>query len=187
MSLHDDYDTFQRVRFFDGMLLTADDLKTLQEYSQNKNRRHNRCFHGSRVACGLEVNLRRNYVYIYPGLALDCCGREIVVSKTKKISLPKRKRQFFLTISYAEFEINAIPFYLPDCDEDSQEFSRIQESFKTGWSMKDPLSNHDWHDGAWVTCGKCHPIAIAKFIYKDGRIILDKLFNEKISAGRHNW
>ena len=187
MCTEDDKNTFQRLRFFHGLLLTARDFQAEQDYHINKLRMHNRCLHGCRIACGLDVKLRRNFVYVDPGLALDCCGREIVVSKTTKIPLPKRKRQFFLTISYAEFETNPVTSFSPNCDRESQGFSRIQEHFQLTWAAKDPLSNHDWHDGAWVTCGRSHPIAIARFNHKDGRVILDKLFNEKITAGHHNW
>ena len=74
-------DAFQRPHFFHGMLLTEQDFQAEQDYHINKLRMHNRCLHGGRVACGLDVKLRRNLVYIDPGLALDCCGREIVFSK----------------------------------------------------------------------------------------------------------
>lgn len=189
MGSHDDINTVQRPRYFEGMLLTAHDFQAEQEYHRNKLRMHYRCFHGCRVACGLEINLKRKSVHINPGMAIDCNGNEIVLFEPVKISLPSKKRRFFLTISYSEFETNPVLAPSSDCDLKSKTegFSRIQESFKIDWSMKDPLSGHDWHDGAWVTCGRSHPIAIAKFIHEDGRIILDKSFKEKISAGRHNW
>jgi hypothetical protein len=184
MSSHDNHNTFERVRFFHGMLLTEQDFQTEQEYHRNKLRMHNRCLHGCGVACGLEVNLRRNFVYIKPGMALDCHGNEIVVSEPVKISLPARKRSFFLTISYTEVEANLVPTFSPGSDSDMEEFSRIHESFKFGWSARDPLSAHDWHNGAWVTCGRSHPIAVAKFIVRRGKVRLSRSFEEMISEGR---
>ena len=181
------YNKFVRPRFFEGMLLTADDFQTQQEYHRNKLRMHNRCFHGSRVACGLEVHLRRNTVYIDPGMALDCQGNEIVLTEAVNIPLPSRKIRFFLSISYSEIEINPVPVFSSGSDLNAAEVSRIQESFEFGWTARDPLSGHDWQDGAWVTCGRCHPIAIAKFIIRRGKIRLSRSFERKIAEGRQNW
>ncbi|MBW2491082.1 MAG: hypothetical protein JRE65_08040 [Deltaproteobacteria bacterium] len=187
MSSNDENNDIQRPNFFDGMMLTADDFQTLQKYSQNKRRRHNRCFRGSRVACGLEVNLRRNTVYIEPGMALDCQGNEIVLSEPVKISLPARKRRFFLTIIYSEIKTNPVPGFIDDYDLSTGKFRRIKESFKLDWSARDPLSGHKWHNGAWVTCGGFHPIAIAKFVIRHGKVMLSKSFEEKINRGRQIW
>ena len=186
MSQDDNYGPFIRVNFFNGMLLTEKDLQTEQEYHRKKLRMHNRCSHGCRVVCGLDVKLRRNLVYIDEGMALDCCGREIIVAEPTKISLPKRKRRFFLSIFYSELKTNPVP-PVSLCDDTKVKYTRIQESFKLDWTSKDPLSGHGWHDGAWVTCGRSHPMAIAKFVIKKGQIILDKSFAKKISAGRQNW
>lgn len=44
-----------RPRYFNGQLLTADDLQAEQNYFREKLRRHNRCLHGWGVVRGLEV------------------------------------------------------------------------------------------------------------------------------------
>lgn len=185
MASHDD--KFVRTRFFKGMMLTDDDFQREQEYHCNKRRLHNRCLHGCRVGCGLEVNLRRNFVYIEPGVAIDCQGNEIVVPEPEKISLPARKRQFFLTISYFEIETAPVPVLSVGSEIETRAFSRIHESFKFGWSARDPFSGHNWHNGAWVTCGRAHPIAIAKFVIRHGNLRLSKSFEEKINEGRQIW
>lgn len=187
MGSNNDFNKFIRPRFFEGMLLTADDFQTQQEYHRNKLRMHNRCFHGCRVACGLEVNLRRNTVYIDPGMALDCNGNEIVLSEPVKIPLPSRKKRFFLTISYSEIEKVPVPVFSSGSDSNAAEPSRIQESFKLDWTARYPLVGHDWHNGAWVACGRSHPVAIAKFIIRRGKVRLSKSFKEKISEGRQTW
>jgi len=187
MVSHDDINSFVRPRFFEGMILTVEDFQTEQEYHRNKLQMHNRCFHGCKVACGLEVNLRRNSVYIEPGMALDCHGNEIVLSEPVKISLPSRKRRFFLTISYSEIEMNPVPVFSSGSDSNATKFSRIQESFKLGWTARDPLTGHDWHNGAWVTCGRSHPIALAKFVIRRKKVRLSQSFEEKISEGRLIW
>lgn len=187
MVSNNDYTKFIRPRFFEGMLLTADDFHTQQEYHRNKLRMHNRCIHGCRIACGLEVNLRRNNVHIEPGMALDCQGNEIVLSEPVKISLPSRKMRFFLTLSYSEIEMDPVPVFSPGSYSDVTEPSRIQESFELGWTARFPLAGHTWHHGAWVTCGRSHPIVIAKFIIERGKVQLSRSFEEKISEGRRNW
>ena len=90
MSAYDDYPSLVRPQYASGMILTARDLQAEQEYHIQKRRMHNRCLHGCRVACGLGVTLRRKFVYIEPGMALDCQGNEIVVSEPVKIPLPDR-------------------------------------------------------------------------------------------------
>lgn len=187
MGSNNDCNEFVRPRFFDGMLLTADDFQTQQEYHRNKLRMHNRCFHGCRIACGLEVNFRRNNVYIEPGMALDCQGNELVLCDPVKVSLPSRKMRFFLTVSYSEIEMNPVPVFTSGCDSDSTEPSRIQESFELGWTARFPLAGHHRHNGAWKTCGRSHPIAIAKFIFRKGKVRLSRSFEEKISKGRQSF
>ena len=187
MATRGDIPKFVRPRYFEGMILSAEDFQTEQEYHCNKRRMHNRCLHGSRVACGLEIELQRNMVYIEPGVALDCQGNEIVISEPVKISLPSRKRGFFLTLAYAETATHPRPGFSLDRDFEKQEFSRIQESYEMGWTARDLLAEHSWHNGAWITCGQAHPIAIAKFVFRRRKIRLSRSFKEKISRGRQVW
>jgi hypothetical protein len=69
----------KRVRYFAGMLLSAEDLKTDQNYYQEKRKMHNRCLHGYGVVCGLEVSMWKGGIRVSPGVALSCTGDEIVV------------------------------------------------------------------------------------------------------------
>ena len=73
---------FTRPAFFDGQLLTADDLQALAAYTRAKDRLHNRYLVGSGVVCGLEVVCARAdpaSVLVRAGYALDCCGNDVVV------------------------------------------------------------------------------------------------------------
>jgi hypothetical protein len=45
----------ERVRYFPRQLITADDMRTEQEFVLNKMRRHNRFLHGWGVVCGCQV------------------------------------------------------------------------------------------------------------------------------------
>lgn len=184
MSSHNDYHKFVRPHYFSGMMLTAQDLQAEQAYHIGKRQMHNRCLHGCRVACGLGVTLRRKYVYIDPGMALDCHGNEIVVPETVKMSLPQRKRRFFLTLSYVEVETGRVPSPFTEGDHHREEFSRIQEAYTLGWSARDPLSAHDWHLAAWAACGQSHPLSLAKFTIQRGQIKLSRSFQERVNASR---
>ena len=88
-----DLDRFCRNHYFTGKLLTARDLLVEQRYMRDKMRLHHRVLHGWGVACGLRViphphcpDLR---IIVEPGVAIDPCGYEIVVTEPVEIDLPK--------------------------------------------------------------------------------------------------
>jgi hypothetical protein len=81
---------FTRPVFFDGQLLTSDDLQALAAYARGKDRLHNRYLVGSGVVCGLEVVCSRadtGGVVVRAGYALDCCGNDIVVACDQQVDL----------------------------------------------------------------------------------------------------
>ena len=80
----------RRVHFFHGMLLRADDLEVEQQYHQQMRHLHNR-LHGFGVVSGLEVTVGRGTVRVEPGLAIDPCGREIVVTQPLTLRLERRR------------------------------------------------------------------------------------------------
>jgi hypothetical protein len=81
---------FKRLAYFNGQLLTENDLLEEQEYIREKLKMHNR-LHGTGVIEGLEVTTDKNttpgekdkppIVTINPGYALDCEGNEVIVCK----------------------------------------------------------------------------------------------------------
>ena len=81
---------FTRPSFFEGQLLTADDLQALTGYGRGKDRLHNRYLIGSGVVCGLEVVCScadRGSVLVRAGYALDCCGNDIVVACDQQVDI----------------------------------------------------------------------------------------------------
>jgi hypothetical protein len=83
----------RRVNFFHGMMLTATDLAAEQEYHRGMRYLHNR-LHGYGTVSGLEVTVTRGRVLVGPGLAIDVCGREIVVAQPLSLRLePRRNTQ----------------------------------------------------------------------------------------------
>jgi len=75
-----------RNNYFTGKLLVERDFTDEQRYTMGKLRRHNQRLHGWGAVCGLKVKQHPNvacqsqYVVIEPGTAIDCCGREILLS-----------------------------------------------------------------------------------------------------------
>ncbi|HEX8309335.1 MAG TPA: hypothetical protein VF645_13045 [Allosphingosinicella sp.] len=78
--------------YFDGKLLLARDFEDEQVYHIAKQQLLNATLHGTGTACGLKVvehpaeDCRARFALLQPGLALDCCGREIIVPK--KVAIP---------------------------------------------------------------------------------------------------
>ncbi|PYQ39183.1 MAG: hypothetical protein DMF77_22180 [Acidobacteria bacterium] len=89
----------QRLRYFTGRHMTARDFRDTDAYHRTFRHLHNRILHGWGVACGLEVEphprpeCRPDRVVVRCGLALDCCGREIVVPMDVVSKAPPWKDQ----------------------------------------------------------------------------------------------
>lgn len=81
---------FERPRYFEGQLLAADDLRQEQTYHRHKQAAHARAVHGDGTVCGLAVRPTvppsRDLV-VEAGVAVDCCGREIVVPSPQTLCL----------------------------------------------------------------------------------------------------
>ena len=75
----------ERMHYFMGRHLTACDFTDEQTYHRSHRILHNRMLHGWGVVCGLNVRqhpqpeCRDSYVEVSPGIALDCCGQELIV------------------------------------------------------------------------------------------------------------
>jgi len=127
----------KRNRFFAGKLLGVQDLQTEQAYFLEKDRRHAHYLHGHGVVCGLRVRPTDPpqpwRVVVEPGLALDPCGREIVVPQPVEYRLRRsgRRGPIYLVIEYCEEEADPVPVPgPPDGPEDNRDPSRIVETFR---------------------------------------------------------
>ena len=84
----------ERNRYFTGKYMAARDFAVEQDYFLTHHRLHNRVLHGWGVVCGLRVvahpdpECRKRWVVVKSGIAVDCCGREVVLFKDKGIELP---------------------------------------------------------------------------------------------------
>jgi hypothetical protein len=77
---------FERNKYFYGKLMTVRDFETEQSYFNEQRRLLSRLIHGAGVVCGLglevveaEVATDKLKLKLSPGVAIDCCGRAIVV------------------------------------------------------------------------------------------------------------
>lgn len=106
----------ERPAYFEGKVLTADDLRQEQEYHLDRQRAHNR-LHGQGVVTGLEVRPTRpqsDAVVVAPGSAIDALGREIVLVSRVTVDLRtsvrgKRPRSADLVVVYGEEEVAPVP------------------------------------------------------------------------------
>ena len=155
---------FQRVRFFKGLVLTEDDFNAEQEYHISKRRYFNQCMYGSKIVCGLKVEIIRSGILIQKGLCLDCCGREIFLPAGDKISIPEKDGIYYLVLMYKEIGIDPVPIPGSPGDNIQMEYRRIKETYEIMWQTDNPYENHEFKDWAWKACGKPHPVSIAKIV-----------------------
>jgi hypothetical protein len=85
---HDMTDPVRRVHYFSGQLLTPEDLQAEQDYHRAMRYLHNRLL-GDGVVHGLDVTLGGgSTVIVGPGIAIDPCGRELVLPDDVRVDLP---------------------------------------------------------------------------------------------------
>jgi hypothetical protein len=100
-----------RPEFFDGQQLLASDLAEVQRYHRELRWLHNRSLHGWGIAFGYSVtgDRRARSVKLQPGYALDCLGRDLILSEEISMPVPAvssgsdgAAAEYYLTVSYAE-------------------------------------------------------------------------------------
>ena len=140
----------ERNRYFTGKFLSEQDFQAEQAYFLEKDKRHARHLHGYGVVCGLHVRPTDPpqpwRVVVEPGLALDPCGREIVVPQPVEHQLrtPDQRGPVYLVIEYLEEKTDAIPVPgPPDGPQDNFEPSRIVETFRLDLRHEPPAREDD--------------------------------------------
>lgn len=111
MSTNVNIPALERPAFFDGQRLTANDLTEMQNWNRELRWLHNRGLHTWGIALGLDVVGQRGdrFVTVHPGYALDCQGRELILSQPQTIAVPAvagasngEAVTYYVTASYAE-------------------------------------------------------------------------------------
>lgn len=165
----------ERNRYFTGKYLTKRDFEHEQQYFLSRHQLHNRLLHGMGIVCGLEVehhpdpNCEKRWVVVRAGIALDCCGRELMLEQDTPLELPlplvssadqesqTAKRQperevmytpFLLVLRYDEKEIEHVPaIYSEDnCGSEHYEANRVREVARL-----DVLSPDEVEASCWKT------------------------------------
>ncbi|WP_350282063.1 hypothetical protein [Nitrosomonas sp.] len=147
---------FSRNHYFNGKLLVERDFVDEQVYHIAKRRLLNNVLHGHGTVCGLMLrqhpspDCQPHYIYVEPGVALDCCGREIVVTRNEPIHISALveeagleldgSQDLFVAIRYREHLAEQVPVILGDCDcaDSQQAANRIDECFEFVVFARDP-------------------------------------------------
>ncbi|MEV8467459.1 hypothetical protein AB0T83_11780 [Fluviibacterium sp. DFM31] len=137
----------KRNTYFDGKLLLARDFQDEQSYHIGKRQLLNAQLHGAGTVCGLRIvehpspDCRDRFVVLEPGLALDCCGREIIVPERTLVRIkdlvdaldtaPGTEDDIFLAIRRCDEPGELAPVILSDCDGTGGQLpGRIVEGFE---------------------------------------------------------
>lgn len=142
-----DIKNFERNKYFYGKLMTVRDFETEQSYFIEKQRLINRLIHGAGVVCGLKVEkadegLDTTRIRIYPGVAIDCCGREIIVPEAKVVDLKdslEGTNKVYVLLKYDFCEKESVPVInnVSACEETCC-YNRILETYKIEISKEPP-------------------------------------------------
>ena len=141
-----DIEAFERNKYFYGKLMTVRDFETEQRYFNAKRGMLNRLVHGIGLVCGLEVSEpdiadQKLKLRISPGVALDCCGREIVVedSAIYDVDGSPAEGTNYVYLKYLECLKEPVPALSnPSACEEACCYSRIKENFKLELSQQAP-------------------------------------------------
>ena len=137
---------FERNNYFYGKLMTVRDYFDEQCYFNEKRWLINRAVHGWGVVCGLEVyeSESKGKVFVSQGLAIDCCGREILVCEDKEVELTPteeeclgsgdpagEEKEFYIGLEFWACKTEEVQIAQAACDEaENCEFNRIRDYFK---------------------------------------------------------
>lgn len=155
----------QRVNYFFGQNLGADDFRTEQDYFIAKHRLHNRYLHGWGVVNGLKVTVdKSNAVHVSPGIAIDCAGNELLLCSPQKLAAPSKAGKYYVVVEYRETEVNPV-LSVPSKDGSAEprlNNSRIQEDCRVHIMKVDPAANHTGAGPGTAGCGAMHGVSIAQ-------------------------
>jgi hypothetical protein len=156
---------FERNSYFHGKMLSARDLKAEQDYFNEKRWLINRMVLGWGIVCGLEVEVKNGCLYVSRGLALDCCGHEILICERKGLHVnkiaeqlkvdpcePFRPIRWVLCLEYQECKTE--PVKLPDaCEKEEGGYNRIRDHYRLTFRSWDP-DNYNYQSDPDQPCPK---------------------------------
>lgn len=168
--------TIQRVHFFSGQLLSAEDFQAEQDYCRERLRRHNRLLHGSGVVFGLQVEqVGQQQIVVHPGAALDCQGNELVFAESLLCQLPETGKRVYVCLMYAEWLADPVPRLEPSSEGEDMFYTRVVEGVQVDMLPNNPARQHQT-DQALPGCDEAHALAVARLVRKAAGWKLDKIF-----------
>jgi hypothetical protein len=111
MTTGNDIPILSRPAFFPGQQLRAADLDAVTGYHRELSWLHNRSLHNWGIATGYTVTgaAGDGAVLVGPGYALDCQGRELIVTQPRQLTVPAvagdaegQPASYFLTVSWLD-------------------------------------------------------------------------------------
>jgi hypothetical protein len=147
-----------RNSYFDGKFLVSRDFSDEQDYHRGHRQTHNALLHGTGTVCGLKLiqhpspNCRRQFVVVEPGLALDCCGQEVIVPERALVRVREMieadptlqaaldgASDLLIAIERCDTGAEPVPVILPGCaGEGGTEYGRIAEGYRFGLQARRP-------------------------------------------------
>lgn len=135
----------ERLNYYQGQYLRAQDFRDEQEYHRDLRRRHNLGQHTWGIVTGLELVEEDKEggsgkdVFIQPGMAVDGYGREIVLFAAHKLDTQDfirftRDDHYAVWIAYQEEAVNRVEAGYNNCDDQA---NRTRETYRV---FIEPLS-----------------------------------------------
>ncbi len=169
-----DINQMARNHYFTGKLLVERDFVEEQAFFLGADRRHNKYLHGWGTVCGLRVKQHPNpacrdrFVIVEPGVAVDCCGREIFVQREEVVDFKAlfldhwrelhgtetapddQPHRLQICLSYAECPTEQVPAFFDDCscDDSASQPNRILHSYNLELRVDAPPA--DPNEGAGI-------------------------------------
>ena len=163
---------FERNNYFHGKQFTVRDLVQEQSYINDKRHLINRMILGWGVVCGLDVTWyeKSGRLMVSPGMAIDCCGREIIVCEDKCIPVGTDdddcchehegplEGTYVLCLEYQECHAEPIDLPASGCDDKSKtEYNRTREGYKFRLKRLEDACPREPHE-IYCPSDKKHPV-----------------------------
>jgi len=136
--------SFERNRYFEGKLLTADDMAADQRYHVDRLDAAVQFLAGAGILSGLHVESVESVeeslrVTVAPGVAVDSDGRLVLVPNTTTERLdPPAADEIYLQLSYDEYRRESVP--VPGADRNETAFNRVLEVFELHYTETPPTT-----------------------------------------------
>lgn len=162
---------FERNNYYHGKMLGVRDLTAEQQYFNQKRWLINRMVIGWGIVCGLEVRAEGECLYVGSGLALDCCGHELLVCDQKGIHANKIAEElgvdpgqpfpltkWALCLEYYEEKIESLRS--PSACDQEGEYNRIRDHYRLRFRPRDEAhpKNHNHDSCPYPGLGKGNSI-----------------------------